>query len=351
MNYTIFMPCAGKSSRYPNVRPKFLLVNPNGNLMLFDAISKIDTKDARIVVTILREHEEKYKIQKMMNDFFSDRNIELCILENQTKSQSETVYQTIKQLDIKSPFLVKDSDNIFELTTPAENYNYIAVEKLDKVGLINAANKSYVQYDESGLVTNIEEKKVISDTFSVGGYYFTDPSDFVSAFEEINTVETDKEIYISTVISYLILKYNAKFKTKTVSDYVDLGTIKEWIQYKNKAKTYFVDIDGVLVENGAEYWEPFWGETAGIRENIEIINKLYDEGNEIILTTSRKEAYREKTEEQLKREGLRYHRILMGLYHSPRVVVNDFSNSNPYPSARAINIPRNSNELDTFIGS
>jgi hypothetical protein len=38
----------------------------------------------------------------------------------------------------------------------------------------------------------------------------------------------------------------------------------------------------------------------------------------------------------------------MGLLHSPRVMINDFSNSNPYPVSEAISIPRNGN-LEHYI--
>ena len=31
---TLIIPCAGRSSRYPNLRPKWLLTHPDGDLML-----------------------------------------------------------------------------------------------------------------------------------------------------------------------------------------------------------------------------------------------------------------------------------------------------------------------------
>jgi hypothetical protein len=128
-----------------------------------------------------------------------------------------------------------------------------------------------------------------------------------------------------------------------------LGTIKEWVLYKEKFKCYFVDIDGVIVKNSAEYFKPYWGTTPGIVENVAVIKELYDKGNQIILTTTRKESYRKITERQLKKIGINYHKLIMDLYHSGRVLINDFSNSNTYPSAIAINIPRDSNELAKFL--
>ena len=112
---TVIVPCAGRSTRFPNVRPKFLLVNPNGNLMLFESISKLNLEDCNLVITILKEHDQKHGIQEMFNKFFKNHNIKLCILPRSTKSQSETIYKTIKKLNISGPILIKDPDNIFKL--------------------------------------------------------------------------------------------------------------------------------------------------------------------------------------------------------------------------------------------
>lgn len=349
---TIIVPCAGKSSRFPGLRPKYLLVNPNGNLMAMDAISKINLRGCDLIFTVLKEHEEKYQLNKVLKKLFKKQAVKLCILKRPTQSQSETVYNTLKKMRVTTPFLIKDSDSIFRLEEVAEKFNYVTVEKLDNLKSVNPSNKSYVLYDSSGIIINIEEKKIISNTFSVGGYYFTDPDDFMDAFGELSkskSIGEKNELYISAIINYLIFNKKMKFKIKNVSDYLDSGTINEWLAYKNEIKTYFIDIDGIIVKNSGEYFKPYWGTTDGIEENINLIKDLYDRGNQIILVTSRREKYRKITIEQIKRLNLKYHRLIMGLFHSQRVLVNDFSNSNPYPSATAVNIPRDADELSRYL--
>ena len=39
---TLILPAAGKSSRFPGMRPKWLLTHPNGNLMIVEAIKGIN---------------------------------------------------------------------------------------------------------------------------------------------------------------------------------------------------------------------------------------------------------------------------------------------------------------------
>ncbi len=53
--------------------------------------------------------------------------------------------------------------------------------------------------------------------------------------------------------------------------------------------------------------------------------------------------YREQVLHILADVGIKPYAMVMGLNHAPRVLVNDFAPSNPYPSARAISFPRDSN--------
>ncbi|MFA5715480.1 MAG: hypothetical protein WC998_07060 [Candidatus Paceibacterota bacterium] len=326
----IIIPCAGKSSRYPNLRPKFLLTNPNGKLMIQDVMDHLFPK-YEIIITVLKEHKEKYNLQNIFGNMH---------VIDESASQSETIYKTLIDKEINEPFFVKDSDSIFKLNTIEEAYNYVCVDSLDNNSRIDVLNKSYVLGNP---IKEIAEKKVISNYFSVGGYYFTDPKVFIRGYEE-SVVSGEK--YISDVIKHL-LSMNS-FLIKEVSEYVDLGTIEDWHRWKSKHKSYFVDIDGVLVETSSRYFEPTWGTTKGIKENINTINNLYDNGSQIIITTAREESFREITKGQLEREGVKYHQLVMGLLHSPRVMINDFSNSNPYPVSEAISIPRNGN-LEHYI--
>ena len=41
--------------------------------------------------------------------------------------------------------------------------------------------------------------------------------------------------------------------------------------------------------------------------------------------------------------------VIFDLYHANRTIINDYGTSNPYPTCDAINIVRNSNELERFI--
>jgi hypothetical protein len=157
------------------------------------------------------------------------------------------------------------------------------------------------------------------------------------------------KLFLSDIIKQMI-EDGFKFKPIKVSDYIDWGTKEDWFDYVRQYKTLFVDIDGTLVKSSGKYTPPFWGETEGIKENIEFLNKLYDTGKVcIILTTARTSDARVATLNQLKREGVKYHNIIFDLFHANRTIINDYGTSNPYPTCDAVNIVRNSNELERFI--
>ena len=298
---TLILPCAGRSTRFPGTRPKWTLTHPCGDLMLLESIKGIDlTKYDQIVAVFIKEDLEKYKLTTGLQKAFKNLPIPVDIveLENKTKSQSETV-------DI----------------------------------------------DSNKFIKTIVEKDVISNLFCCGGYGFDSAADFVKTYEKLQILTKDSltEIYISHIIFQQILD-GKQFNIEQASNFKDWGTIEDWNQYKKQYKTLFIDIDGVLVENSGEFIGKIWGTTNDIKKNKEYINKLYNTGKvRIILTTSRKSSYKCQTIDQLNLLDIKYHDIIFDLLHCQRIIINDFSDTNAYPTAKSINIPRNNNNLEQYL--
>ena len=89
-------------------------------------------------------------------------------------------------------------------------------------------------------------------------------------------------------------------------------------------KTYCFDIDGTICKDGVEYKDatPF-------PKVVGRINKLFDEGNEIIISTSRGSRsgkdWFEFTETQLKSWGIKYHELQVGKKPPAHIFVDDRS--------------------------
>lgn len=348
----LIVPMAGKSSRFPGLRPKWMLTHPMTNrFMVTEAILglNLDFFDS-IYFIFLQEHEEKYKFLRGFTEEISHYNLlnksKFVFLKDQTSSQSETVYTAIKKENIEGFIFVKDSDGYYECKIDSTN-NQIAFFDLNEMDNINARTKSYIEMDINGVVTNIVEKKVISSTFSVGGYGFENASEFCSFYDDIK--DLDGECYISNVIFEMILS-GRKFDGVSTKNFKDWGTIESWNNYKGQYKCLFVDIDGTLVTNSSVHFPPYVGEGSSLQNNIDYLNQLYKTNTvKIILTTSRPDYMRELTENELKEKGILYDKLITGLPHCKRIIINDFAKSNPYPSCEAINLPRNSDNLMEFL--
>ena len=347
---SLVIPAAGQSTRFPNMRPKWLLTHPDGTLMICAAIKKLKLEQfSKIYVGVLRKHLDAHisedTLRRAFRDADIDSELEIVILDQATRDQVDTVLQIVEGGGITGPIVIKDCDNQFSLDVSADDF--VAYASLGDFRELNATNKSYIDIDAAGSVTNIIEKKVISDTFCVGAYGFSDAAQFV---EVANEVGYQEDRFISNIIHAKMLT-GRPFKALKVANYHDWGTRHDWINFIGRFKTVFCDIDGVLVQNGSQYFrDKQWGEMAPLEANAERLAKLYDEGNTyIVLTTSRGEEFRKTTELELREFGVRYHQLVMGLPHCPRVLVNDYSSTNPYPSATAVNIPRDADNLSDYI--
>jgi len=319
-------------------------------MMVTEAISglNLDFFD-NIYFICLQQHEDKYSFMKGFVAELDDAGLRaksnIVLLPEQTESQSETVYTFLSGYDLDGFIFIKDSDGFYRCDV--EERNQVAYFDLNDMDDINARTKSYVDLDVNDVVTNIVEKKVISSTFSSGGYGFADAKEFCKTFEKLQ--DMDGECYISHIIFEMMLSGSTFYGTKT-TDFKDWGTLDAWNKYKSQYKCLFVDIDGTLITNSSHHFPPYTGSGEPIEDNIDLLAELHEQGKaKIILTTSRPERLRQLTIQELQTKGIPFDELVMGLPHCQRIVINDFARSNPYPSCSAINIPRNENNLTEFL--
>ena len=319
-------------------------------MMVTEAISglNLDFFD-NIYFICLQQHEDKYSFMKGFVAELDDAGLRaksnIVLLPEQTDSQSETVYTFLSGYELDGFIFIKDSDGFYRCDV--EERNQVAYFDLNDMDDINARTKSYVDLDVNDVVTNIVEKKVISSTFSSGGYGFADAKEFCKTFEKLQ--DMDGECYISHIIFEMMLSGSTFYGTKT-TDFKDWGTLDAWNKYKSQYKCLFVDIDGTLITNSSHHFPPYTGSGEPIEDNIDLLAELHEQGKaKIILTTSRPERLRQLTIQELQTKGIPFDELVMGLPHCQRIVINDFARSNPYPSCKAINIPRNENNLTEFL--
>ena len=95
-----------------------------------------------------------------------------------------------------------------------------------------------------------------------------------------------------------------------------------------KNSTYFVDIDGTLVKY-RQFDKLLQTKAEPIQEVIDNINEEYDKGSYIVVTSARPIEYLDFTKKELKKIGLKYHQIILGIGRGTRFIINDIDPENP----------------------
>lgn len=349
---TLILPVAGRSSRFPGMKPKWLLKMPNGKFMFEECVSLFDlSKFSRIIVTCLKEHLEKYVSLKVLTESVNKNlgsNVEFVILENQTNSHAETVYETLIRAKVDGAFYLKDCDNVF--SSPEVNYNSIATVSLNDIDLVDAKSKSYVTLNNKGVVTNIVEKSVISTDFCCGGYSFRSADDFIDSFTKIAKFNQPQisEIYISHVIYEMILSGEI-FHTHQAKGYVDWGTLREYRHACRQVVTVFCDVDGILFQvpkrlSGSDSIGSVIEENIMALVELQRLQKLH-----LVIISSRSSADEGFIRKALTDKGLTVDKMIFDLPISKKVVVSNFSSNDPYPTSVALNLETESLLLKDYL--
>lgn len=349
---TLILPIGGKSSRFNGGKPKWAERHPAGGIMLDNAIAGIYHRFNRIIVIMLDEHRQytrtvKASILKRVGDI----PVAVVFIDSST-SQPMTVAKGILEYerqygDLQGSFLVKDCDNYYTIdedALPTEDFyqgNCVVYARLEDYPSVIAANKSYIQHDFGGRVLNIVEKRVISNTFCVGGYGFQSAKTFLETYSSRFPEKQEGELYLSHVI-YADMMYNgARYGAVHCKDFIDWGTQKDWDTYVRSFATLFIDIDGVLVHTNPVESTGEFNDSPPMPQNIEFLKGLCRERTFIVLVTARPEKYRERTIDQMQEMGIPWDQLVMGLPHSRRVLINDVLSKESELAALSINPLRN----------
>lgn len=167
--------------------------------------------------------------------------------------------------DIRNIFDVSDDNTIFY----TKNYDINPVY-------------SYIELNNN-IITNIQEKKKISDNANTGAYAFTNINVLYNFCKYVldNNITFNNEPYTSCVISEMI-KANIIFKAHELEDkfVFSLGTPQAVNKYIENTYAFLFDLDGTLVVTDDIYFE-VWNEIL-IKYNIVLnqdIFKKYIQGN------------------------------------------------------------------------
>lgn len=355
MKPIIVVPAAGKSSRFKGDSPKWMRTHPDGSLMIEKALKTFELKDFQIYIITTVEINSTFKIIEKLTQALP--NVKILLLEDSTNSSIETLFKGLEiigeSIDLNAPLFIKDVDNVVEFDWTDFDFNMSSSVGVDlkTMTVSNITNKSFMIVNENHMIVDFIEKEVVSNVISVGTHYFK------TAYEALKTAQillseikdNKEELYTSHLIAYNIYS-GIDYKLIKAKVYEDYGTQIEWNNVRDKFKTIFIDFDGTLVENRGKYGIPNWYNRTDIliKRNIEVVKKLYKKGSQIIITTSRSYSEKEYIKKLLEENEITPYEIICGLNHSERIIINDYFDTNPYPTATSINLLRNG-DLSVFF--
>ena len=140
------------------------------------------------------------------------------------------------------------------------------------------------------------------------------------------------------------------FNTSPVTNYVNVGTLKEWLTF-NDRPTIICDLDGVVCYNQSSLGSNSYHrkQYTPIQKNVDTLHKYMSRGCKIVFMTARSYDFKNVTYKMLKDLGFGECELVMNVNHAKRIVINDFASSNPFPTCEAINLERNSDNLNLFL--
>jgi hydroxymethylpyrimidine pyrophosphatase-like HAD family hydrolase len=120
---------------------------------------------------------------------------------------------------------------------------------------------------------------------------------------------------------------------------VELGKQAEF--YSEKPKTIICDIDGTVLKHLHKFSDVAFLDAEVLEGVQDMFNKWDSLNHKIILMTARKESARDMTEKDLKKLGLMWDHLIMGVNGGVRVLVNDKLQPEDPDRAIAVNVITN----------
>lgn len=204
----VVIPAAGEGSRFAKAgwhAPK-PVIDLDGKPMLAHVVKNVRPSNANVTIISRKEVSEAISDQTFL------KGCSIVELNRLTEGTASTILHCRETIDNDAPLLIANSDQLVEFDVNAFVQDCFD-RSLDGSILVfrdkmQDPKWSFAKLNQSGLVTEVAEKKPISDLATVGIYLFSRGSDFVAnAIDMI--VHNDRiknEFYTCPVYNYMIKK-------------------------------------------------------------------------------------------------------------------------------------------------
>ena len=202
----IVIPMAGLGSRFANVGYKLPkpLIDVNGKHMIQVVVENLNI-NARYIFIVMKKHADEYNFDDILKEVTCD-NYEVRSIDKLTEGSACTVLSVRDLIDNDAPLILANSDQYLDWNP----YEFL-VKSLGVDGVIscfeaNHPKWSYAKIDDDGRVTEVAEKRVISNLATTGIYYFASGRQFVRGADSMiyKNIRTNNEFYNAPIYNELI---------------------------------------------------------------------------------------------------------------------------------------------------
>ena len=206
----IVIPMAGMGSRFADAGyalPK-PFIDVAGKPMIVRVMENLTQPDAKFVLLARKEHIEKN--QDLIREIQSQFNATFVPIEKLTEGTACTVLFSRALLSADEPVVIANSDQIVD--DCFTQYMQDARDRNLDGSILTFTDAelnpkwSFAKIDSEGFVTEVQEKKAISEYATVGIYYFRRADELVDSIIQmiIENDRTNNEFYICPTYNYLI---------------------------------------------------------------------------------------------------------------------------------------------------
>ncbi len=235
----VLIPMAGAGSRFEQAGYTFPkpLIEVNGKPMIQVVIENLNL-DANYIYVVQKSHREKYNLDTLLN--LLTPGCKIVETNELTEGAACTALLSKKYIDSDAPLFFANSDQFVEWDS--NEFMYKMQETNSDGGIVSFPAThpkwSFAKVDENGLVTEVAEKKPISNIATVGFYYWKHGSDFIKYAEQMieKNIRVNNEFYVCPVFNEAI-KDKKHIRTFNVSKMWGLGTPEDLKYYLENYKS------------------------------------------------------------------------------------------------------------------
>lgn len=232
-NLNILIPMAGRGKRFADKGYTFPkpLIDVDGKTMIQKVVENINI-DANYTFVVLKEHILDYNIDVLLRTILGK-----CKIVVQGGFVQGAVCSALLAKDIindSKPLLIANSDQLVDYDST--NFMYEMISKNADGGILtfnaNHPKWSYAKHNEYGIVSEVAEKKPISNSATVGIYYWKHGHDFVRYAEQMikKDIRVNNEFYVCPVYNEAIAD-GKKIIVYPIEKMTGLGTPEDLERY------------------------------------------------------------------------------------------------------------------------